>query len=173
MSTAKPQSGSGKVTYTLHQPKEPTEEEAKFFASIAAGMNEAIRIYNTHTTLKKALNIYYNPGVPTANGNINGTINLGRNARNARVCMHEICHTMGVGQHGNWGKLMVDHKWQGPKANKVLQELTNDPKAQLLGDHMHFWPYGLNYDNEVKSETDLIRHAKIVEAIVEDLEDAR
>jgi hypothetical protein len=172
MNRQKPHPGIGKVTYTLHQPKTPTADEVLLYAGIAAGMDEAIRIYNTHTKLKKALNVHYNPSIPTADGNINGTIRLGRNARNARVCMHEICHTMGVGQHRNWGKLMVENRWQGKKANALLQEFTKDPKAQLHGDRMHFWPYGLNYDNEVKSDEDLIRHAKIVEAIVDDLEDA-
>ena len=161
------------MSYTLQKPKEPTEAETKLFASIAQGMDQAVELYNRHTTLKKHITVQYSPGTPTADGNINGTIRLGKNARNARVCMHEICHTMGVGTHGNWGTLMVESRWQGKKANKVLQELTNDPKAQLHGARMHFWPYGLNYDNEVKSDEDLIRHARIVEAIVEDLEDAK
>jgi hypothetical protein len=38
---------------------------------------------------------------------------------------------------------------------------------------MHFWPYGLNYDSELKSEEDMIRHARLVEAIVKDLESAK
>lgn len=168
-----PRSETGKVTYTLHQPKEPSPEEKKIFAAITEGMDRAVHFYNRYTTIKKAINVHYSPGTPTADGNINGTIRLGPTARNARVCMHEICHTVGVGTHPKWGKLMVDRRWQGERANKVLQELTKDPKAQLHGDHMHFWPFGLNYDNEVKSDEDLINHAKIVEAIVKDLESAR
>lgn len=173
MAAPTPSPVKGKVTYTLHQPKEPTDEEAKIFAGIKEGMDRATEIYNTHTRLKKALNVFYSPGTPTADGNINGSIRLGRHARNARVCMHEICHTVGIGTHHHWGRLMVDKRWQGKRANKLLQELTGDPQAQLHGDHMHFWPYGLNYDNEVKSDEDLIRHARLVEAMVQDLEETK
>ncbi|MEA3208100.1 MAG: hypothetical protein QOE70_1157 [Chthoniobacter sp.] len=169
---ATPSPESGKVTYTLQKPKEPTAEEEQIFAGIEKAMEAAIGFYNRYTTLRKKLNVSYSPGTPTADGNINGSIRVGK-SRNTRVLMHEIGHTMGVGQHANWGKLMVDHRWQGKEANKVLQELTKDPNAQLHGDHMHFWPYGLNYDNEVKSDEDLIRHTKIVQAMVKDLENAK
>jgi hypothetical protein len=163
---------TGKVTYTMHGPTEPTEEEAKILKDAAASVDKAAKIYNTCTKLKKELNVYYSPDTPTADGNINGSIRFGKNARNLRIFLHEMGHTMGVGQHGNWGKLMVNGVWQGKRANKLLQEFTNDPKAELHGDRMHFWPYGLNFDSEVKSDEDFIRHAKIVEAMVEDMEKA-
>lgn len=164
---------SGHVTYALHFPKDPTPEEEKILKDIAASVEKAVKIYNTYAKLTKHLDIFYSPGTPTADGNINGSIRFGKTARNLRVALHEMGHTMGVGQHKDWGKLMVDHLWRGPRANKVLQEVTHDPKAQLHGDRMHFWPYGLNYDGEVKSEDDFIYHAKIVEAIVEDLNNAK
>jgi hypothetical protein len=164
-----PAAQSGHVTYTLHFPEKPTPEEDKILKDITHSVDEAAKIYNKNTKLKKALDIYYSPGTPTADGNINGSIRIGKVQHNVRVVLHEMGHTMGVGTHQNWGKLMVDHLWKGERANKLLQEYTHDPKAQLHGDHMHFWPYGLNYDNEVKSDEDLIRHAKLVEAIVEDL----
>ena len=170
--TPTPAPETGKVTYTLHTPKETTPEEEKIFAAIRAGMDRAVKYYNQHTSIRKKINVHYSPGTPTADGNINGTIRLGKNARNARVCMHEICHTVGVGTHGKWQQFLKDGQWQGKRANKVLQELTNDSKAQLKGDRMHFWPYGLNFDSEVKSDEDYLRHAKIVDAIVKDLEAA-
>ena len=171
--TPAPVEQHGKVTYTLQKPKEPTEEEQQIFTAVSQGMEKAVSFYNRYTTIKKQLNVVYSPGTPTADGNINGTIRFGKNARNARVLMHEICHTVGIGTHPKWGQLMVDHLWQGKQGNKVLQELTKDPTAQIHGDHMHFWPYGLNYDTEVKSDEDFIRHAKIVEAMVQDLKAAR
>ncbi len=169
---ATPSPETGKVTYTLQMPKEPTEEERKLFDQIDHSMQAAIGFYNHYTKLRKHLTVTYNAGVPTADGNINGSIRVG-GQRNTRVLLHEMGHCMGVGQHHNWGKLMVNGLWQGDRANKLLQELTNDPNAQLHGDRMHFWPYGLNFDNEVKSDEDMIRHAKLVEAMVKDMDAAR
>jgi len=168
-----PKQASGKVSYTFHFPKDPSPEEELILKDIAASVEKAVKIYNANTTLKKELNIYYEPGVPTADGNINGSIRFGKSAHNLRVALHEMGHTMGVGQHQNWPKLMVGGLWQGKNANKILQDLTHDPKAILHGDHMHFWPYGLNYDNEVKSDEDFASHARIVNAIVKDLDSAK
>lgn len=162
----------GKVSYTLQRPKEPTEEEQKILDGIDKAMKAAIGYYNRYTKLQKHVNVFFSPETPTADGNINGTIRVG-GSRNTRTLLHELGHCMGVGQHRNWNKLMVDHRWQGPTANKLLQDFTNDPKAELHGDRMHFWPYGLNYDNEVKSDEDMIRHARLVEAIVKDLESTK
>jgi hypothetical protein len=166
------QQETGGVTYTLHRPKEPTAEQQKMYDQIDKSIKEAVDYYNRYTKLQKHLNVTYNSGVPTADGNINGSIRVGA-LRNTRVLLHEIGHCVGVGQHGNWNKLLVGGLWQGENANKLLKEMTNDPNAQLHGDRMHFWPYGLNYDQEVKSEEDLIRHAKLVEAMVKDLEAAK
>jgi hypothetical protein len=164
-----PEPATGKVTYTLHRPQEPTAEQEKILDGIDKAMQAAVGYYNRYTKLKKHVTVNYSPGTPTADGNINGSIRVG-GSRNTRTLMHELGHCLGVGTHRNWGKLLVNHQWHGEKANKLLQELTNDPEARLHGDRMHFWPYGLNYDPEVKSEQDLIRHARLVEAIAEDLE---
>ena len=45
------------------------------------------------------------------------------------------------------------------------KEVTGDQNAVVNGDNQYFWPYGLNYANEVKSSQDLINHCKIVESI--------
>jgi hypothetical protein len=36
-------------------------------------------------------------------------------------------------------------------------------------DTQHFWPYGLNYTSEVKSNDDLVSHCKMVSAILKDM----
>lgn len=171
--TPAPAGPKSKISYTLQKAREPSAEETAAYAGITAGMEKAVRLYNQHSTgLEKHITVTYNPGVPTADGNINGSIRMGKNARNERVCMHEICHTLGVGTSPNWGKLVVDGVFKGPRATKLLQEISGDPKAVLHADRMHFWPYGLNFDHEVKSDADLIRHCKIVTAIVKDLKAA-
>jgi hypothetical protein len=164
--------GAGHVSYTLEKAKDPTPEQQKIYDGITRAMDDAIGYYNKHSTLTKKLSIAYSPGTPTADGNINGHIRLG-SQRNTRTCMHEIGHTLGVGTHRNWGKLMVKGHWEGQNANKVLQEYTHKPDAQVHGDRQHFWPGGLNFDSELKSEQDLIFHVQIVQAIVQDLEAAR
>jgi hypothetical protein len=167
-----PSRDTGRVTYTLHKPEKPTPQDETLWAGIEKAVVEAVNVYNRYTSLKTHLEVTYNAGVPTADGNINGSIRVGK-SRNSRVILHEIGHCMGVGQHAKWATLMVNGRWQGERANKLLLELTNDPTAELHGDRMHFWPYGLNYDNEMKSEEDRIRHAKLVEAMMKDLEKAR
>lgn len=40
--------------------------------------------------------------------------------------------------------------------------------THLRADRMHFWPYGLNFDNESDKKSDL-RHVKMVEAARKDM----
>jgi hypothetical protein len=167
-----PDSETGNITYTLKRVENPTAEQQKIYDQIDKSTKAAVGYYNRYTKLKKHVTVFYNPGVPTADGNINGTIRIG-SLRNTRTLLHEIGHVMGVGQDRDWNKLIVDHLWQGREANKLLQDFVHDPQAQLHADRMHFWPYGLNYDSEVKSKEDFIRHARLVEAIVKDLEDVK
>lgn len=59
--------------------------------------------------------------------------------------------------------------FKGEYTQARLKEITGDPKAELHGDSQHFWPYGLNYESEVKSEQDLIIHCQVVEAMYQDI----
>ncbi len=163
------------VTYTLHKAKEPNDEEQAAYKAITEGMDLAVQCYNENTTgiRQHHVNVHYSPGTPTADGSLNGTIRLGRNSRNQRVCMHEISHTLGVGTSPAWGKLVSGGTFTGKHATKALREITGDDKAILHADRQHFWPYGLNYDNEVKSKKDFVNHCKIVSAICKDLDAAR
>jgi hypothetical protein len=149
-----------------------TDEQRKIYDQIDVSMKAAVGYYNRYTKLSKHVTVTFSPDIPTADGNINGNIRVG-GSRNTRTLLHELGHVMGVGQHRNWNKLVVNGLWQGANANKLLQEFTKDPNAQLHADRMHFWPYGLNYDSELKSEQDMIRHAMPVQAIVKDLESAK
>ena len=47
--------------------------------------------------------------------------------------------------------------------------LTGKPDDLVHGDSQHFWPYGLNYASEVKSDADLVGHCKMVVALRRDL----
>jgi hypothetical protein len=164
--------GRGRTTYTFHRAKDPDEELKKIEEQCEKSLEEATKIYNKFTKLKIHLNVSYSPGTPTADCSFGGSMRLGH-SRNTRTVLHEMGHAFGVGTHGNWGKLLVNGLWQGKHANKLLQKFTGDPKAQLHGDRMHMWPYGLNYDTEVKSPEDFKRSCLMVEAVVQDLQEAK
>jgi hypothetical protein len=172
--TPRPTAGRGAVTYKFHQPKDPSPEDAAILKQMTDGLDRATRCYSENAEgIRHHVDVFYSPGTPTADGSSNGAIRLGRNSRNQRVCMHEIAHTLGVGTSPAWGKLVVGGVFTGKNATKALQEVTKDDKAILHADRMHFWPYGLNYDNEVKSDADFVAHCRIVAAIVKDLKRAR
>ena len=83
--------------------------------------------------------------------------------------MHEIAHIVGVGTVSNWSGFLVDGKWTGQNALAELHSITGDSSAILYGDNQHFWPYGINYAAEAKSDDDLINHCKMVMALRRDL----
>jgi hypothetical protein len=134
--------------------------------AITDAMNAAVAFYNAHGEFDKQVTVSYNPGTPTADANWNGHIRFGGSI-SRRVALHEIAHTLGVGQHPNWDKLLQNGKWTGPKAVALLREF-DGPTADLKGDRQHFWPYGLNFDNESDPTKDL-RHVKMVAALREDM----
>ncbi|NLP13595.1 MAG: hypothetical protein GX383_03735 [Clostridium sp.] len=166
--TATPKKGN--ITYTLITVSNPTEDQKDAYQRIKNAMDTAVEYYNTYTTITKELRVYYEPSVSTADGNINGSIRFGSNRSymNHITAMHEIAHTVGVGTSSKWRSLVVNGVYTGSNAIAVLREVTGDSNAVLKGDNTHFWPYGLNYTSEVKSEADLINHCKIVDAMKKD-----
>lgn len=161
----------GTVNYHLNKTENPTEDELDAYSHIQVAMDSAVGIYNKYTSLSKHIEVYYNTGVPTAEASNNGGLTFGASRDYMVVCtaMHEIAHTLGMGTTSEYQAMMVNGVFQGEKAQAMLKELTGDPTAELHGDSQHFWPYGLNYASEVKSEQDLVFHAKIVEAMYQDI----
>jgi hypothetical protein len=163
----------GRVTYTLERAENPTPEQLAAYERITASMGRAVKYYNDNTTrVEKRITAQYSPGTPTADGNINGSIRIGKTQNNVRVCLHEISHTVGIGTSAEWAKLVVDGVFTGEKATALVRKLAGDKNAVLHADRMHFWPYGLNFDSEAKSEDDFVNHCKMVEAICEDMRKA-
>jgi hypothetical protein len=167
---------AGHVTYTLAKSATPTAAEQTAYALITPAMDKAVDYYNCYTNITKSLNVSYNSGVPTADGNINGSIRFGGTAYMEYItAMHEIGHTVGVGTASNWRSLVAipaaggSGPWTGTNANAQLRAITGVATDTLTADTMHFWPYGLNYTSEVKSEADVINHCKIVVAMRKDL----
>ncbi|UGU18176.1 hypothetical protein LS482_09880 [Sinomicrobium kalidii] len=161
----------GNVTYTLHKEPDPSPELQEHYQRIEAAMESAADYYNNFTSIEKTLNVYYNPGVPTADGNINGTIRIGSNPSYQRTgtAMHEIMHTVGVGQHWMWNELISDGVYQGENANEILQFMEGDAEAVIKGDGLHFWPYGINGAHEDTGDEMLyITHALIMQGMKKD-----
>lgn len=157
------------VTYTLHKAENPTENQLEMYDLIDEAMKKSCSYYNQYTKIVKHLNVYYNPEVPTADGNSNGNIRFGaKSSMNYITAMHETAHTIGVGTSKSWSTLLQDGVYLGSHANEVYQNIVNDKTVKINGDKHHFWPFGLNYTKEVKSENDLINHCKIVEAMLLD-----
>jgi hypothetical protein len=140
--------------------------DPKIRERITESMTAAVALYNQLGEFDKLVTANYNPRTPTADANYNGWINFGTQM-NRRVALHEIGHTLGIGQHRNWRRNITDGKWTGQHALAQLREF-DGPDAVLHADRLHFWPYGLNYDRESRDENDK-RHVKLVAAMRKDM----
>jgi hypothetical protein len=154
----------GPLTYQLSGGSEKWPEDRK--KRIVEAMDAAVAFLNEHGDFKKHVTANNSPGTPTADANYDGWINWGGTI-NRRVALHEISHTLGIGTHAEWSRHVKDGKWTGKHALKQLREF-DGPDAVLHADRMHFWPYGLNYDNESSAEADL-RFVKMVAAFRKDM----
>lgn len=167
---AAPCSATGHITYTLTKAANPTADQVDSYTRITAAMDQAVATYNCYANVTKALNVSYVPSVPTADANINGSIRFGAKSTMQKItAMHELSHTLGVGTSSAWSPRISGGIWTGSAAPAELRKLTGDQAASLHADRQHFWPYGLNYTSEVKSDADLVIHCKIVMALRKDL----
>jgi len=169
---------SGHVTYSLTKSSNPTAAEQSAYALITTAMDKAVAFYNCYTNITKAENVSYNTSVSTADGNINGSIRFGASTTymDYRTAMHEISHTVGIGQVSNWSSFIQNGLFTGSNAVAQLAAinatLVTPLYTELHADTQHFWPYGINQQSEVKSETDwsnIIGHCQMVMAIRKDL----
>ncbi|MEY9989080.1 hypothetical protein ABIE67_001112 [Streptomyces sp. V4I8] len=160
-------SAAATITWTLERAANPTEDQRTAYDLITRAMNAAVARYNNLSDLGKAITVRYDPGVPTADGNLNGTIRFGnRSYMNERTALHEIAHTIGVGTSSGWSRLGGSGTWTGAQATALVRQFDGSA-AKLSTGGGHFWPYGLNYDNEF-SNTAADRHVQIVAAMVRD-----
>jgi hypothetical protein len=154
----------GPLKYSLSDGSDQWPEDRR--QRIVAAMDEAVSFLNLHGDFKKQVTANNSPGTPTADANFDGWINWGGSI-SRRVALHEIAHTLGIGTHPEWQANIKDGKWTGRHAIKQLREF-DGPAAVLYADRMHFWPYGLNFDQESSPENDL-RFVKMLTAFRKDL----
>lgn len=155
------------LSWSLSRNPNPSQDEADAYGRIETSMNAAVARYNQLAPdAVKTITVQYDPGVATADGSFNGNIRFGSNRSymNERTALHEISHTLGVGTTGSFDSRCSSGDW--PNALPVLRSF-DGPDAVISCGGSHFWPYGLNYDNEW-SETNAVRHCQIVNAMIRD-----
>ncbi|HWH72293.1 MAG TPA: autotransporter-associated beta strand repeat-containing protein, partial [Candidatus Sulfotelmatobacter sp.] len=140
--------------------------DAAIQQQLSNSMNYAVSQYNSYAYLHGSVRGEYNSGVPTAQAGYGGPITFG-GSRNGRVAMHEMGHVFGVGTRGEWGANLSGGVWTGAKTARLIQQI-DGPGAVIYSDGTHFWPYGLNYDNESSARNDIC-HVRIMETLVQDM----
>jgi hypothetical protein len=158
-------SANGQVTWKWVSTNVPADASTR----IAQAMNDAIARYNKgNSWSQRELTVEYNPAVPTADANINGHIRFGANAghQDEQTALHEIAHTYGIGTSSTWSSLIQEGLIVSPNVARLVQFYDGDD-AKINAGGIHFWPYGLNYQNEY-SEVNATRHVEIISAFVLD-----
>ncbi len=149
--------------------------QAHYDAAYAAASSSIDRYnaYGNFNAINSHVYIYYDSGIGTAQANFGGSVGFGGTYPAERVMMHEMGHFLGLpnwasgGWNGTGSGMMAGGVWHGPIANQLIQQF-NGEGAQIHGDSAHFWPYGLNYDNE-GSEINKQRQVAMVYAMRADL----
>ncbi|KAH9873027.1 hypothetical protein J1614_005423 [Plenodomus biglobosus] len=157
---------SAALTWSLQKATNPTADQRDAYTRIEAAMTKAVARYARYSDAVKTIRVAYAPGVPTAEANYNGDLRFGTNRAymTERTAMHEISHTLGVGQTAAFGRKCAAGDWR--TALPLLRSF-DGPSANLNCDRSHFWPYGLNFETEW-SETNANRHVQMVEAMLTD-----
>ncbi|EUC34083.1 hypothetical protein COCCADRAFT_25764 [Bipolaris zeicola 26-R-13] len=157
---------SARLNWSLAKVSNPTADQADAYARIEAAMTKAVARYHKFATANKTIRVAYAPGVPTAEANYNGDLRFGSNRAymTERTAMHEISHTLGVGQTAAFNSKCASGDWR--TALPLLRSF-DGASAKISCGGSHFWPYGLNYDNEW-SETNADRHVRMVQAMIND-----
>ncbi len=146
-----------------------TDVPADHLSRINQAMNDAVARYNKgNSWSKRELTVEYNPAVPTADANINGHIRFGAIAghQDEQTALHEISHTYGIGTSGVWSGLIQEGVVIGPNVAQLVQ-LYDGEDSKIYAGGVHFWPYGMNYQNEY-TETNAVRHVEMITAFVLD-----
>ncbi|KAI5370902.1 hypothetical protein Slin14017_G017810 [Septoria linicola] len=140
------------ITYTLSRNPNPTPDEADAYPRIQAAMDLALLRWSRFPNVNKSLFVSYSPSIPTADGNYNGGIRFGanRSVMSERVALHEIAHTLGIGQTSAWEDKCARNDWESAT---LLVQMWDGLDARINCGGGHIWPYGLNYDGEFSEES--------------------
>ncbi|KAK6825543.1 hypothetical protein PG990_003127 [Apiospora arundinis] len=156
----------GAINWTLEKAGNPTADQSDAYGKIENAMRLAAARHARLGSASKNIRVYYTPGVPTAEANYNGDLRFGSNRAymNERTALHEVSHTLGVGQTAAFDRKCAAGDWA--TALPLLRSWDGQ-SAKINCGGSHFWPYGLNYDNEW-SETNANRNVLLVNAMIKD-----
>jgi hypothetical protein len=166
----------GTVTFQLN----PSVTNAEgHHERIKEAMESAVDYFNNLTSIQNhRLSVNHNAGTPTAEASYGGYMQFGANVSYQRTgtALHEMGHTIGVGQHQIWygpnsplRETGASGAWLGERANNIVKFIDNDPAGYLHGDGTHMWPYGINGAHEDDgSELLYTANALIVQGLGED-----
>ncbi|KAI1385468.1 uncharacterized protein F4822DRAFT_345384 [Hypoxylon trugodes] len=157
---------SAGLTWSLQKASSPSADQSEAYTKIEAAMKAAVAHYAKFSNASKTIHVYYAPGVPTAEASYNGDLRFGsdRSYMTERTAMHEIAHTLGVGQTAEFDRRCAAGDW--PTALPLLRSWDGQ-SAKINCGGGHFWPYGLNYESEW-SQTNGDRHVQMVDAMLKD-----
>lgn len=90
------------------------------------------------------------PSVATADANYNGNVRFGSNRSymTERTAMHEISHTLGIGQTSAFDTKCAANDWA--TATPLLRSWDGS-SAKINCGGGHIWPYGLNVSSSIVS----------------------
>ncbi len=157
--------GNGQLSWTLTSSGVPEDTQDR----ITVAMNAAVMRYNAGNDWpSRTLTVEYNTGVATADANVNGHIRFGSSStyQNQRTALHEIAHTYGSGLSSGFNANVSGGVFTGVTTDALVKSYDGASAVISVGGQ-HFWPYGLNYNNEM-SETNAQRHVQIIKAMKAD-----
>ncbi|EWZ36321.1 hypothetical protein BFJ70_g14600 [Fusarium oxysporum] len=156
---------SAQWTWTIVKDDNPNNEEVEAYELIEKAVKAATARYSRFTNASKALTLSYYPNTPTADGNYNGEIRYGSTPyMNEFTTMHEISHTLGIGQTANFETNCAENNW--PTANDLLESWDGEG-TRIVCDNGHITPYGMNYQDEW-DDLHAERHVRLIEAMLKD-----
>lgn len=158
----------GSITYTLT----PEAQNSPLRSEIVDGMDAAVDTYNRYAKFDTRITAHYDANVPTAEAS-GDTITFGSMV-GYRVSLHEIAHVLGVGTRGGWWSSKChawdEMVWVGRRGLAKIKEF-DGPDAVLHADSLHFWNYGLNWQQDLTPDADW-KHVEVVDAMVSDMIEA-
>lgn len=150
-------------------------------ARITTACETAVWMWNNITGLRNFhLSAHYVPGAGAGDGTADcsygGYMRISQNTpyQKAGTVLHEGSHGQGVINYTDWVNPIYRTNgdrgdWLGPRVDRVVKFLDNNPSAKLHGDNIHMWPYGINGAGEDTGAPMLYRaNALIVGALAED-----
>ena len=144
----------GSLTWGFWYGEEEEARKAGAADRIRIALDSACYYYCNYSLLSKHMNVNYEPGVQTADCNIEGWLRFGPNSSYQWVgtTEHEIAHALGVGTASNWDNMFdTSGIWKGKNANRILRAMLDDQTYLVRKSGIHFYPGGINYSTEVSS----------------------